>query len=66
MILYTTGCPKCKVLALKLDQKNQTYTVNDSIEEMEALGFSEAPMLQLDDGTILDFSDAIQYVNSLG
>ena len=66
MILYTTGCPKCKVLAMKLDQKNQKYDICDSIETMESLGFAEAPMLQLDDGTIYDFSEAIKYVNSLG
>ncbi len=65
MILYTTGCPKCKVLAMKLDQKGANYEVNDSLEEMEALGFSEAPMLKTDDGTILNFSQAIQYVNNL-
>lgn len=63
--LYSTGCPKCKVLGMKLDQKKVEYEVNDSIEEMEALGFSEAPMLKLEDGTILDFSEAVQYINGL-
>lgn len=65
MVLYSTGCPKCKVLEAKLTQKNIQFEINSSIEEMESLGFSEAPMLKIDDGTILSFPEAVQYINKL-
>ena len=33
-ILYSTHCPKCKVLEKKLQMANITYTVFDNITEM--------------------------------
>ena len=30
-ILYSTNCPKCQVLAKKLDMANIKYTVNDNV-----------------------------------
>lgn len=65
MVLYSTGCPKCRVLEAKLTQKNIQFEINSSIEEMESLGFSEVPMLKIDDGTILSFPEAVQYINKL-
>lgn len=38
VIFYSTHCPKCKVLEIKLNQKNIKYTENDNVEEMLALG----------------------------
>lgn len=34
IILYSTHCPKCKVLEKKLQMANITYTVFDNITEM--------------------------------
>lgn len=62
--LYSTGCPKCMILAAKLDQKGIKYEVNDSIEEMESLGFSTVPMLKVDD-KIYNFSEAVKYINGV-
>lgn len=62
--LYSTGCPNCLFLTAKLDQKGIKYEVNDSIEEMDSLGFSMAPMLKVDD-KIYNFSEAVKYVNGL-
>ena len=62
VILYEHGCPRCKVLKTKLDQKGIRYeTVND-IAIMKAKGFSEAPKLQISDGTILGFKEAIEWI----
>ena len=62
VILYEHGCPRCKVLKMKLDQKGIRYeTVND-IAIMKAKGFSEAPKLEISDGTILGFKEAIEWI----
>ena len=62
VILYEHGCPRCKVLKTKLDQKGIRYeTVND-IAIMKAKGFAEAPKLEISDGTILGFKEAIEWI----
>lgn len=63
VILYSTGCPKCRILEKKLDMANIEYDVNDSVEEMQALGFQELPKLSIN-GTIYDFIDAVQWLNN--
>lgn len=64
VILYTTGCPKCKVLKSKLAEKNVEYQENTSIEDMQKLGISLVPVLSVD-GELMDFTKAVKYVNSL-
>lgn len=61
VILYEHGCPRCKILKAKLDQKGIEYeTVND-VEIMKAKGFSEAPKLEID-GIIMDFKQAVDWI----
>lgn len=59
--LYTTGCPKCKVLERKLNEKDIPYTVVNSIDEMVALGLSEAPALRVDD-KLMTFAEAVEWL----
>ena len=59
--LYSTHCPKCKVLTMKLNQKKIEYVVIDDIEEMKRQGFRSTPMLDVD-GTIYDFAQALEWV----
>ena len=63
--LYSTGCPRCKVLKAKLEQKGIEYKVIDSEEIMRELGMTEVPMLVTDDETpfVLNFQQAIGWVN---
>jgi len=63
-VLYTTGCPKCKVLKQKLDAKGVAYETNTSVADMAALGMKSAPALQVD-GELMLFADAVQWVNNL-
>ncbi len=63
-ILYTTGCPRCKVLREKLDGKGIPYTVNDSVDEMLSLGITEVPVLSVD-GELLPFAEAMARIQSL-
>lgn len=61
VILYEHGCPKCKVLKMKLDKKNIKYeTVND-IEVMKEKGFSEAPKLEIN-GVVMNFTEAVKWI----
>lgn len=64
IILYTTHCPKCKIVEMKLKQKNIEYKECDDMDIMLSKGFKQAPILDID-GNILDFHDSIQYINNL-
>ena len=59
--MYSTHCPKCKVLSMKLAQKGIDFTEIDDMEEMQNLGLKSAPALDID-GKILDFNAAIAWV----
>lgn len=62
--LYTTHCPKCKVLEKKLAIKGIEVVQFDDVDKMIELGIKNAPMLQIDDGPLMDFSAANEWVNS--
>ena len=61
--LYSTNCPKCKVLETKMQKKNIEYSVCTDVNEMLSQGIKSAPALQMEDGTILNFTDAVRWVN---
>jgi len=60
--LYSTNCPKCKVLEMKLKQKKIEYSVSTDINDMLAHGIKSAPALEIDNN-ILNFTDAVKWVN---
>lgn len=61
--MYSTGCPRCKVLKAKLDKKGIDYEEINDIEEMTRLGMKSAPALSVD-GELLDFKKANDWVNA--
>lgn len=61
MILYSTGCPMCKVLEEQLKLKGLTYTKIDDIEKIKKKGFQSVPVLECEDGTYIG-SEAMKYV----
>lgn len=61
VILYSTGCPKCKVLKMKMDAKGIQYTENNSVDEMLELGIKSAPTLSVN-GQMMDYMSALTYV----
>ena len=61
IILWTTHCPRCKVLEAKLKQNNIDYEANSNIELMKAKGFSDAPKLEVC-GVIYDFKEAVEWL----
>jgi len=64
MILYTNQCPKCKILKMKLDDKNIQYEIVNDMNIFVEKGFRSMPHLEVE-GSILDFANAIKYVNKL-
>ena len=61
--LYTTHCPRCKVLKAKLDSENIDYEVVEGEEAIREKGFVTTPLLEVDD-KILTFSEAMQWINT--
>ena len=61
VILYEHGCPRCKILKTKLDQKGIEYNTVNDVEEMKAKGFTEAPKLEID-GVVMGFKEAVDWI----
>ena len=59
--LYQHGCPRCKVLKVKLDQKGIQYDEITDIEVMKEKGFQEAPKLEVD-GVVYGFKEAVEWI----
>lgn len=64
IILYSTGCPKCKVLKKKLESKNIEYKEINDIEEMKKFDILSVPVLRVD-ARLYNFNDAVKYINNL-
>ena len=62
--LFSTGCPKCKVLKSKLDSKKIKYDVVDDVDEMLRLGMTTVPCLGVDD-KIMNFKESVDWVNTV-
>ena len=62
--LYTTHCPKCKILEERLNEKKVKYEVNDNIEELQKMNFKSVPNLEID-GKIYNYLDSIRYLNKM-
>ena len=62
--LYSTNCPKCKVLEAKLKQKNIEYNTITDVAEMLEHNIKSAPVLRFEDDTLMNFTDAVKWVNA--
>ena len=60
--LYSTHCPRCRILEEKLDDKGIDYTIVTDIEEMSKLNIMSVPVLKIDD-RLLPFKEANDWVN---
>ena len=59
------GCPKCRVLKMKLEQKGLEYAECQDTAEMLKMGLKSLPVMMCVDGQLLKFEEAVKYVNSL-
>lgn len=66
IILYSTPtCPKCKILEMKLWKKGYQLTREMDEEVLVEKGLKSVPWLQVDDGELMDFGTANNYINEL-
>jgi glutaredoxin-related protein len=61
IILWSTHCPRCKVLESKLKQKNIDYEECDDVQLMLSKGLETAPALEVD-GTMMNFKEAAEWI----
>ena len=64
VILYTTGCPKCKILTQKLESANIQYEKITDVDLMVEKGFKSAPVLEVD-GVIYGFKEAVEWIKQM-
>lgn len=62
IILYTQGCPKCKILEAKLNKKNIEYQEFTDVNKMLDMGIKSVPYLEVD-GKLMNFTEANDWVN---
>lgn len=63
VVLYSTHCPKCKVLSSKLNQKNISYEEINDVELMTQKGFATVPQLEVD-GVVYNFKEAVEWIGA--
>lgn len=64
--LYTTDtCSRCKVLKSRLKSKGIDFKEITNKEVLKSLGIMSVPQMRIDDGELMDFNNAIKYINSL-
>ena len=63
IILYSNGCPKCRVLETKLETKNISYIKNKNVSEIADMGFQSLPVLKVDN-SYLGFAEANNWINN--
>jgi glutaredoxin len=62
IILYSTGCPKCRVLEAKLKQKGIQYEEVNDMDIMTEKGFMSVPVLEVN-GDTMNFTEANNWIN---
>lgn len=63
VILYSNGCPQCKVLKSQLDNKGIGYNEVNDIELMLLKGFKSMPMLEVN-GDVMTYAQALKWLNN--
>lgn len=61
--LYSTNCPKCKILEQKLNDAAIHYEINNDVDEMIKKDFTTLPMLDMN-GELMDFSSALAWLRT--
>ena len=66
--LYSTHCPKCKVVEMKLDKTGINYSTVDNVEDVIKIGeehkILSAPILCVD-GKYMDFSESLKWIKEV-
>lgn len=62
--LFSSGCPKCKVLKQKLDDKKIKYEISEDFDELVQNNLQTVPVLKVN-GEYYQFNEAVRMVNEL-
>lgn len=62
VVLYSTGCDRCKVLEQILLRNKVPFTIIEGEEEIEKIGLKFAPVLKVDN-SYLEFGAAVTWAN---
>ena len=65
VVMYSTGCPKCKILKKKLDEKKVVYEEETDVEKMKSKGINRVPVLEVE-GKLFSYSEAVKLINDGG
>lgn len=61
LIVYSTGCPQCKVLISKLKEKTIPYEVISDIDIMLEKGIQSVPVIEYE-GRLYPFMEALKLI----
>jgi hypothetical protein len=61
-IVYTTGCPRCRVLAVKLSNAGIDFDTSSDVDLIINAGFTEVPVLQIEEDIFLTFTEALDWI----
>lgn len=64
IILYSTGCPKCKILKERLNAANISFVEISDRDTILQKGIDVVPVLEID-GERINFSEAILWINNV-
>ena len=64
IILYSTHCPKCRILEKKLNEKNVKFEMCEDIDTMREKNISSVPVLEVN-GQMMSYYDAVKYINEV-
>ena len=59
--VYTTHCPRCKILEKTLASHGVDYVAVEDVDTIVAKGFQMVPMMEVD-GKVLDFKEAMFWI----
>lgn len=60
-IVYSTGCPQCKVLITKLKEKTIPYEIVSDIDVMIKKGIQSVPVIEYQ-GKLYPFKEALELI----
>lgn len=63
IVLYTTHCPKCRILEKKLNDKGVKFESCQDVQVMKSLQISSVPMLSVNN-QLMDFYNAVKFTNN--
>lgn len=61
IIVYTTGCPRCKILEKTLAAAEIDYITVSDVEAIVKKGFETVPQMEVD-GDAMDFKAAMNWI----